>query len=616
MERSKTDQALVKEALRYGDDFVSWGRRDSGSSPSHSFSFGRTPMIGEYYDFSRAVGEAVQGEIPLRMVIASGITKGVTTACWDLIKVNNGSNKERRVELCSAQNESQENRGWEESSLARTLEVLDLEVGQYSVSCRFRNVEDGFVWIFMGVYGPFTRKEKECLWKELGAIRGIWEDPWCLGEEQDVREGVANAFHQLLSESSEWKADIEGLQLDHLSLQEAECFELPFFEEEVLANRLKKVIGKVVSLDQNAFVMGGQILDASLIANEVMQKMGFGSKWMGWMWRCISTAKFFVLVNEVPVRIRGRGRTEMNISHLLFANNTVFCEAKKEYLTYLSWTLFWFEATLGLRINLAKSEILPVGGVEEVEELAVELGCRVGSLPSTYLGLPLGAPHKSLSMWDEVEERVRRRLALWKRQYISKGGRITLIKSTMTRGNLERKVHLVKWEVVSADKEKGGLGIRKLALLNKALLGRWIFAFEKENLWKKVISVKYGQEGLGWRTNKTNGTFRVGVWKEILKETNWCWENIGFTVGNGTKIRFWTDHWCGLAALSQSFPQLYALAVQRNARVDEVWDPNFGQGGWNLSFIRAFNDWELDLVGDLLTVLRGYRLTLEEDSVT
>ena len=72
---------------------------------------------------------------------------------------------------------------------------------------------------------------------------------------------------------------------------------------------------------------------------------------------------------------------------------------------------------------------------------------------------------------------------------------------------MERKVHLVKWEVVSADKEKGGLGIRKLALLNKALLGRWIFAFEKENLWKKVISVKYGQEGLGWRTNKANGTF-------------------------------------------------------------------------------------------------------------
>ena len=38
----------------------------------------------------------------------------------------------------------------------------------------------------------------------------------------------------------------------------------------VLANRLKKVVGKVVSPAQNAFVMGRQILDASLIVNEVI----------------------------------------------------------------------------------------------------------------------------------------------------------------------------------------------------------------------------------------------------------------------------------------------------------------------------------------------------------
>ena len=126
--------------------------------------------------------------------------------------------------------------------------------------------------------------------------------------------------------------------------------------------------------------------------------------------------------------------------------------------------------------------------------------------------------------------------------------------------------------MVCAQKEKGGLGIRKLVLLNKALLGKWIwrFANENDNLWKKVILVKYGQEGFGWRTNEARGTFGVGVWKKILKETNWCWDNIEFKVGKGTKVKFWTNCWCGNATLSQNFPQLFALAVHRNATVNEV----------------------------------------------
>ena len=111
-----------------------------------------------------------------------------------------------------------------------------------------------------------------------------------------------------------------------------------------------------------------------------------------------------------------------------------------------------------------------------------------------------------------------------------------------------------------------------------------------------MITAKYGQEGHGWRAKKAYGAFGVGVWKEIFKETEWCWDNMGFIAGNGSKINFWTDVWCNGTRLSQNFPYLFAMASHRNATVEEMWDQNFGQGGWNLRFLRDFNDWEMDMI--------------------
>ena len=120
----------------------------------------------------------------------------------------------------------------------------------------------------------------------------------------------------------------------------------------------------------------------------------------------------------------------LEVFHLLFADDTlVFCEASQAQMTYLSWLLMWFEAISSLKINLSKSKLIPIGRVEDLEELAFEIGCKVGVLPTTYLGLPLGTHNNSLAVWDEMKERFNKRLVMWKRQYISKEGRLMLIRS-------------------------------------------------------------------------------------------------------------------------------------------------------------------------------------------
>lgn len=40
-----------------------------------------------------------------------------------------------------------------------------------------------------------------------------------------------------------------------------------------------------------------------------------------------------------------------------------------------------------------------MGRVDNVEYLAAEPGCQIGSIPSTYLGLLLGVGHKLVAIW-------------------------------------------------------------------------------------------------------------------------------------------------------------------------------------------------------------------------
>ncbi|RVW46613.1 Transposon TX1 uncharacterized 149 kDa protein [Vitis vinifera] len=424
----------------------------------------------------------------------------------------------------------------------------------------------------------------------------------------------------------------------------------------VLANRIKKVMGKVISEPQNAFVEGRQILDAVLIANEVvdsrlksnqggvmckldiektydhvdwkfllvvLKQMGFGERWIKWIEWCISTVRYSVLINDSPSgffqssrglrqgdplspylfviamevfsclmrraisrgflsgwRARGRGGEGILISHLLFADDTlVFCEESQDQLTYLSWLLMWFEAYSGLKVNLEKSELIPVGRVNDIEDLTLELGCKVGGLPSSYLGLPLGAPFKSEVVWDCVEERkVRMRLEKIQKDFLWGGGA------------LDQRLHLVRWNLVCLERKKGGLGVRNLVLMNKALL----------------------EEG-GWCTRAERGRHGVGLWKAIRKEWLGMYSSLAFRVGNGRRVRFWKDKWCGDEPLYESFPSLFAISRAKDAWVSEVWNPDGVGDGWTPLFSKALNDWEIEMMEQFILKIQAFKVQRENE---
>ena len=62
----------------------------------------------------------------------------------------------------------------------RVLDLVYLQKGMFSISYIFKNCEDGFMWTFTRVYGPTTRRDRECFWEELGAINGLWNGPCCV----------------------------------------------------------------------------------------------------------------------------------------------------------------------------------------------------------------------------------------------------------------------------------------------------------------------------------------------------------------------------------------------------------------------------------------------------
>ncbi|XP_026396984.1 uncharacterized protein LOC113291698 [Papaver somniferum] len=324
----------------------------------------------------------------------------------------------------------------------------------------------------------------------------------------------------------------------------------------VLAERMKVVMPQLIPSSQGAFVRQKQILDGIL-------KNGFGERWIRWIRWCVTEAQFsvffngaatdiikpskgvrqgdtlspflFLLVVEVlsllvsdakqkglitGFQVKEGGTT---VTHLQFVDDTILMlNASKKEVINLLVLLMIFEVLTGLKLNLEKSPITSIGADDVVGDLALELGCKVDELPITYLGMPIGALRRNKEGWDAVIQKMKKKLAPWKRVFLNKAGRITLIRSALEsittyfmsllilpvavekelniimrrflwgeEGD-QRKMSWVSWLKICNLKENGGLGIRNLRLVNKALLAKWHwrYAREKQALWRRIVCEK------------------------------------------------------------------------------------------------------------------------------
>ena len=59
--------------------------------------------------------------------------------------------------------------------------------------------------------------------------------------------------------------------------------------------------------------------------------------------------------------------TSIRVSHLLFANDTIlFNDASREQILSIRLVLSCFQAFTGLKVNVGKSEIVPIGEVQNI----------------------------------------------------------------------------------------------------------------------------------------------------------------------------------------------------------------------------------------------------------
>ncbi|CAN1356356.1 Putative ribonuclease H protein At1g65750 [Linum perenne] len=320
------------------------------------------------------------------------------------------------------------------------------------------------------------------------------------------------------------------------------------------------------------------------------------------------------------------------VNHILFADNAmVFCDATSYQVRSILASLVCFESITGLRVNLHKSSLFPVGIVSDASTFADIVGCQLSAFPTTYLGLPLGVKSFSEAIWDPVIVSMEKRVQSWKTRFLSFGGRIALLKSVLSglpvyymslfkapmkvvkklesiqsrfmwAGDLQKgKVHWVAWDMVKTSKRLGGLGIHDLQILNNSLLCKWAwrFAVERVGWWRILLTSKCGVGRSEWQAGWNLGSTGCSIWRWIVPSSSLFWR-YGFIDPGGGMCDFWFDLWVRGVRMCEEYPRIVAAA---QSSVCFISDMCSFDSGWT---------WDIPLVTDLRRgALAEWNLLLE-----
>ncbi|XP_028102778.1 uncharacterized protein LOC114302018 [Camellia sinensis] len=163
-----------------------------------------------------------------------------------------------------------------------------------------------------------------------------------------------------------------------------------------------------------------------------------------------------------------------------------------------------------------ESVVYGVGVDEEtLASFADTLNCKVHGLPLKFLGLPLGANPGRKSTWKPVLDKVRSRLAGWKRRLISFAGRLTLIKFVLYSlpnyylsmfkmpSGVAREI-----ERLEASFLWGGNDLKRKAHLK--------FGCEVNALWRRLLCSKYMIKENNWIPPVSSSSRYFRIWRDVL----------------------------------------------------------------------------------------------------